>query len=123
MKPHREFFQIDEDRWQPQEGYPEGFEVQILVDDLDPVLRTGSRTVLQRIAPGAFTHGQLVHEEAEEVFLWQGDLVVGGDAEGHGAEHFYAPAYACRPGGVPHGPFRSESGCLMLAVFYYANGA
>ncbi|MEO1721752.1 MAG: cupin domain-containing protein [Pseudomonadota bacterium] len=115
MKPHREFFAIDESAWLAQEGYPAGFEIQVLSDDLDPATRRGSRTVLQRIAPGAATDGALTHEECEEVFVWRGDLVAAG-------ERFEAPAYACRPGGVPHGPFRSEGGCLLLAVFYYADG-
>ncbi|MEL6575664.1 MAG: cupin domain-containing protein [Pseudomonadota bacterium] len=115
MKLHREFFAIDEDAWCAQEGYPPGFEIQVLADDLDPVTRRGSRTVLQRIAPGAEATGILAHEECEEVFVWRGDLVAAG-------ERFEAPAYACRPGGVPHGPFSSEGGCLLLAVFYYADG-
>ncbi|MEM7500015.1 MAG: cupin domain-containing protein [Pseudomonadota bacterium] len=115
MKPHREFFAIDDGAWEAQAGYPLGFEVQVLADDLDPVARRGSRTVLQRIAPGAATEGVLTHEECEEVFVWQGELIAAG-------QRFAAPAYACRPGGVAHGPFRSETGCLLLAVFYYAEG-
>jgi hypothetical protein len=27
--------------------------------------------------------------------------------------------YFCRPPAVPHEPFRSAGGCLLLAMFYY----
>ncbi|MEM6677159.1 MAG: cupin [Pseudomonadota bacterium] len=117
MKPHREFFPIDMTAFTPSPGYPDGFAHQVLADDLDAETRTGSRTILQRIAAGARTEGVLLHDEAEEVFVFEGDLIVG---EGAAAERFEAPAYACRPGGTPHGPFASEGGCLILAVFYFA---
>ena len=41
------------------------------------------------------------------------------DANGHGGEPFTANTYACRPPGAPHGPFKSEGGCLIFEIHYY----
>ena len=43
-----------------------------------------------------------------------GDLIVGNDAQGRGGEKFTGYTYAVRPPGVHHGPFKSETGCLLL---------
>ena len=48
-----------------------------------------------------------------------GDLVVGNDRHGKGGTCFGPNTYACRPPGTPHGPFRSEKGCLLLELHYY----
>lgn len=121
-KPHREFFAVSDDGWETPEGYPPGFTQKILSDDLDPVRRTGSRTLVMRIAPGAFTTAVFRHDECEEVFVYEGDLIVGGPGDGTGGARFDAPAYACRPGDAPHGPFRSETGCAMFVLFSYPTG-
>jgi len=31
---------------------------------------------------------------------------------------FRAGEYACRPIGIPHGPYRTEAGCTMLEIRY-----
>jgi hypothetical protein len=62
-----------------------------------------------------------VHDYWEEVFLVTGDLYVGNDAAGQGGEKFSPFTYACRPPGAYHGPFRSETGCLLLETHYYAD--
>ena len=42
------------------------------------------------------------------------------DAEGIGGESFPPGTYACRPPGAVHGPFKSNRGCLLLEIHYYA---
>ena len=37
-----------------------------------------------------------------------------------GGESFAAGTYACRPPGAVHGPFKSNRGCLLLEIHYYA---
>jgi len=121
-KPHLEFHAVDmNEGWQTPAGYPAGIEQKILAGALDEAGRRGSRTRLLRFAPGVFTTAPFVHDYWEEVYLVEGDLTVGNDAEGRGG-HSYAPGtYACRPPGAVHGPFKSEAGCLLLEIHYYAD--
>jgi hypothetical protein len=44
---------------------------------------------------------------------------VGNDEQGQGGEVFQPNTYACWPPGVRHGPFKSETGCLLLEFHYY----
>jgi hypothetical protein len=60
-----------------------------------------------------------VHDHWEEVYVVQGDLVVGNDKQGRGGEQSFAPTYACRPPGVHHGPFTSRNGCILHEIHYY----
>ena len=71
-------------------------------------------------APGVFTTEPFVHQYWEEVYLVEGDLTVGSDAEGRGGENFPHGTYACRPPGAVHGPFRSNGGCLLYEIHYFA---
>lgn len=120
QKPHLEFFGIDrENGWERPVGYKEGFFQKILTSNLDEVNKTGSRSRLLRIAPGTFSEKPFVHDHWEEVYLAEGDLIVGNDEEGNGGEQFFAPTYACRPPGVYHGPFKSQNGCLLFELHYY----
>lgn len=119
-KPHLEFFRLDLDEgWETPPGYPEGIHQKILASDLDEEAKTGSRTRLLRFQPGVFTTEPFVHDHWEEVFLVEGDLTVGNDADGNGGEPFAGSTYACRPPGAFHGPFRSDGGCLLLETHYY----
>ncbi len=119
-KKHEEFHLLDMNSgWETLPGYPEGIQQKILSGALDESGKTGSRTRLLQFAPGAFTKAPFVHEYWEEVFLVSGDLVVGNDAEGRGGEPFSNYTYACRPPGVHHGPFRSDTGCLLLETHYF----
>ena len=86
---------------------------------LDETGKRGTRTRLLRFAPGVFTTAPFVHDYWEEVFLISGDLIVGNDAQGKGGEPFPPNTYACRPPGAYHGPFKSESGCMLLEIHYY----
>ncbi|CAN7767299.1 cupin [Variovorax paradoxus] len=121
-KPHLEFHPLDMvNGWQSPPGYPPGAAVQekILASDIDEVNKSGSRTRLLRFEAGAFSTKPFVHDHWEEVYLVSGNLTVGNDENGVGGEEFAAPTYACRPPGVWHGPFKSETGCLLYEIHYY----
>ncbi len=122
-KPHLEFTTLDMNvGWEVPPGYPSGIQQKVLASDLDEASKTGSRTRLLRIQPGAYSTEPFVHDHWEEVYLMQGDLIVGNDAQGQGGEPFHAPTYACRPPGVYHGPFKSDGGCMLLELHYYKDG-
>lgn len=119
-KQHLEFVPVDMvEGWETPPGYPSGFKQKILASDIDEVNKRGSRTRLLRMDPGTFSTVPFVHDHWEEVYVVQGDVAVGGDGSGQGGESFHAPRYACRPPGVPHGPFKSTGGCLMYEIHYY----
>jgi len=119
-KPHLEFMRLDmASGFAPPTGYPDSIQQKILASDIDETRKTGSRTRLLRFDPGAYTTAPFVHDHWEEVYLVSGDLTVGNDAQGEGGENFLAPTYACRPPGVSHGPFKSETGCLLYEIHYY----
>ena len=119
-KPHLEFHGVDLGvGWETPSGYPAGFKHKILVSDLDETRKTGRRSRLMKIEPHAYTSQPFVHDHWEEVFLFEGDLIVGNDAEGQGGVRYDAPTYAIRPPGVYHGPFTTTSGCLMFELHYY----
>ena len=121
MKEHKEFHPLDLSAdWSTPEGYPQGIEEKILSGSLDHGARMGRRTRMLRFQPGTFTVAPFVHDYWEEVFLLSGDLTVGNDQNGHGGERFEPNTYACRPPGMFHGPFKSEQGCMLLEVHYYA---
>ena len=120
-KPHIEFTKLDmSEGWETPPGYPSGMQQKVLTTDLDEEDKTGSRSRFLRIAPGTFSTVPFVHDHWEEVYLVKGDLIVGNDDHGEGGEQFFAPTYACRPPGVHHGPFKSEHGCVMFEIHYYA---
>lgn len=119
-KGHLEFHTLDmASGWRMLPGYPPGFREKIIAGSLDEQMKRGNRTRMLRIEPGAFSTAPFVHDYWEEVFLLSGDLIVGNDATGHGGERFHGYTYAARPPGVYHGPFRSETGCLLLENHYY----
>ncbi|MFQ5661209.1 MAG: cupin domain-containing protein [Gammaproteobacteria bacterium] len=119
-KAHEEFHSLDMDSgWQVPPGYPEGMEQKILSGELDEEQKRGSRTRLLRFKPGVFSTVPFEHEYWEEVYLLSGDLIVGSDENGEGGESFQPNTYACRPPGVPHGPFKSENGCVLLEFHYF----
>jgi len=120
IKQHLECKSLDLDAgWQVPPGYPEGIEHKILAGDLDEPNKTGNRTRLLRFKAGTYTTEPFIHEYWEEVYLLEGDLIVGNDEKGEGGTVFYKNTYACRPPGVHHGPFKSNKGCLLLEIHYY----
>lgn len=123
QKEHKEFHSVDMDGegWHSPPGYPLDIEQKILAGSLDENHMTGNRTRLLRFKPGAYTTKPFVHDYWEEVYLISGDLVVGGADDAQRASIFSSNTYACRPPGVYHGPFRSETGCLLLEFHYYSD--
>lgn len=119
-KEHLEFFTVDlSTGWETPPGYPDGIKQKILTGELDEEAKTGSRTRLLRIDAGVFTTEPFLHDYWEEVYMIKGDLTVGNDVHGNGGESFGPDTYACRPPGSPHGPFKSENGCMVYEIHYY----
>ncbi|MFT3972086.1 MAG: cupin domain-containing protein [Amaricoccus sp.] len=104
-------------QWNPLPGFP-GIESLTLADNLDEAKKVGHRTRLVRFAPGVETTKPLIHDYHEEAMLLSGDLSGIREAERFG--RFTEEAYVHRPPGTPHGPIRSEGGCVLLEVQYYA---
>jgi hypothetical protein len=119
-KLHDEFHTLDmKSGWEVPAGYPSGIQQKIIAGGLDEKNKRGSRTRLLHFDPGCYTTEPFVHNYWEEVFLVSGDLVVGNDKQGKGGESFQPFTYACRPPGAVHGPFRSDTGCILLEIHYY----
>jgi len=120
QKEHKEFYTVDLGRgWEKLQGYPDGIQQQVLAGFLDEKNRRGFRTRHLRFEPGVYTTEPFTHDYWEEVYLVSGDLIVGSDRNGKGGKKFGPNTYACRPPGTPHGPFKSEQGCLLLEMHYY----
>jgi hypothetical protein len=119
-KEHKEFYTIDLNQgWETPPGYPDGIKQQILSGFLDEKNKCGYRTRHLRFEPGVYTTAPFVHDYWEEVYLVSGDLIVGNDKNGNGGIKFGPGTYACRPPGTVHGPFKSETGCLLLEMHIY----
>ncbi|MDE0815536.1 MAG: cupin domain-containing protein, partial [Alphaproteobacteria bacterium] len=117
---HKEFHAVDFDNgWATPEGYPSGIQQKILSGSIDESAKHGSRSRLLRFDPGVYTTAPFVHDHWEEVYLVSGDLTVGNDEKGVGGEPFQPGTYACRPPGAPHGPFKSNGGCVLFEIHYY----
>jgi hypothetical protein len=107
-KAELEFTSVESFPWQPVHGYPIGaFERILSVDE-----STGFTTRLVRFDPGVETSGILTHDFWEEVYILDGSFM-------QGTHVFSKGMYACRPPGMPHGPYRTPDGCLTFEVRYY----
>jgi hypothetical protein len=108
MKEQHEFFPAAEIAWTDAGG---GISAKILSQDR----ADGTLTRLARWAPGTTAPDVIRHEYVEEVYLLEGeltDLTLG--------QTFGPGDYACRPPGMPHGPYVTTGGCTMLEIRYSA---
>ncbi|TNC11611.1 cupin [Methylobacterium terricola] len=109
--------------WEPVPGGAPGLQQKMLSNWLDEDAKVGCRTRLIRFPPGQTVPARFVHDYWEEVYILDGRLAIGVGEDGTTMETFGPASYACRPPGTPHGPFRSEAGCLFLEVQYYSGDA
>jgi hypothetical protein len=110
-KPEYEFYDPEAVAWQPVAGM-QGLCERVLSRDPD----SGDYTRLLRFEPGADTSpmGVQRHDFWEEVLIVEGglhDLTLD--------QTFTKGMYACRPPGMPHGPWRAPEGCLTFEVRYW----
>jgi hypothetical protein len=113
-KPEFEFFDPSSVPDQQVGGIP-GLSEKILSHDPE----TGDYTRMLHFEPATDTTpmGVQRHDFWEEVWIVEGslhDLALD--------QTFSAGMYACRPPGMPHGPWRSVDGCTTFEVRYYRPG-
>ncbi|MDC1134228.1 DUF4437 domain-containing protein [Alphaproteobacteria bacterium] len=114
------FSKLDiEDGWELAPGAGPGIEMKMLSGYLDEDKKFGVRTRLIRFLPGSFNTEVFVHDYWEEVYMIKGSITLGNDEGENFKITTQSPAYACRPPGTNHGPFRSDEGCLFLEIQYY----
>jgi hypothetical protein len=111
-KPEYEFFTPTETIPEHGVGGIPGLTERILSEDAE----TGDYTRMLHFAPGTDTTpmGVQRHDFWEEVWIVEGSF--------HDLEldqTFVAGQYACRPPGMPHGPWRSDNGCTTFEIRYY----
>ena len=112
MKPEREFFPVTDVPWTPAlGGVVTGLYERIIAADPE----AGVATRILRFDPGTDTTpaGVQIHAFWEEVYILAGslqDLTL--------KQTFRMGAYACRPPGMPHGPWLAPQGCTTFEVRY-----
>ncbi|NJK37071.1 MAG: hypothetical protein HC835_09065 [Oscillatoriales cyanobacterium RM2_1_1] len=99
------------DQWQPIPGMAGSAEELTLSLDAE----TGEYTRLTRFHPGADTShlGGKSHRYPEEIFVVQGRLYDQAFDLWLECGH-----YASRPSGEVHGPFKTETGCVVLEISF-----
>jgi hypothetical protein len=120
LKSAFDFSKIDiNEGWELAPGAGPGIEMKMLSGSLDEDKKTGVRTRLIRFLPGSFNTEVFVHDYWEEVYMIRGSITLGNDLPDNKKTTTQSPAYACRPPGTNHGPFRSDEGCMFLEIQYY----
>lgn len=94
-----------------------GITIKVLGNDLDMVAKTGRRTRLLRMAPGAVTPEAHAHDYWEEIYLLEGEMTAHDGTDGE--KLVRSGDYAARKPGVMHGPVSSAGGCLMIDFCWY----
>ena len=107
MKPELEFFDVETIPWSKLGG---GLSEKILTRDE----RNGNYTRMLKFDPGTITDETLKHDFWEEVFIISGSLT-----DLRLDETFTEGMYACRPPGMPHGPWEAPKGCVTFEIRYY----
>jgi hypothetical protein len=64
---------------------------------------------------GVESSDTIAHDFWEEVWILQGEMIDPGKQQ-----TYTAGMYACRPPGMPHGPYRFTKGCLTFKLRYGA---
>ncbi len=111
-KPEHEFFDPEVIAWEPVSAAVPGLTERVLSRDAE----TGDYTRLLRFAPGTDTSpmGVQRHDFWEEVWIVEGAIL---DIPLN--QTFTKGMYACRPPGMPHGPWRSPAGCTTFEIRYH----
>ena len=108
-KEEQEFHAIDNVPWTTPPGgsgaAADGVTEKIL--NWDPEKGVGSR--LLHFEPGSETDEVISHDFWEEVYVLEGGL-----HDKNLNQTFTAGMYACRPPGMPHGPYTSPDGCTTF---------
>jgi quercetin dioxygenase-like cupin family protein len=106
--------------WEQVPQSPAGLMQKMLSNWLDEDAKEGCRTRLIHFPPGQRVDARFVHDYWEEVYMLEGELTIAVGDDGVEMGTFGPSSYACRPPGTPHGPFRSDGGCIFLEVQYYS---
>ena len=107
MKESHEFFDPANLRWRLAHGFRSGVWERIISGGEVE----GVTTRFLRFDPGSGNDAVVAHD------FWEDINIVSGTFE-CGAQAYTAGCVAVRPPGMPHGPFRSTSGCLNFEVRY-----
>jgi hypothetical protein len=115
QKPESEFFPAADREWTTCEGVVPQLTERILA----AIPGTGVATRILSFAPNTDTtpNGVQVHDFWEEVYILEGSLT-----DTRLGETFTAGMYACRPPGMPHGPWTTVEGCRTFEVRYRSPG-
>ena len=97
-KEEREFFHHDSVSWTP-----------VAADSGACV-----STRMLRFSPGVVTDVVITHDFWEEVYIIEGELT-----DTRINQTFTSGMSACRPPGMPHGPYTSPVGCTTFEGRYY----
>ena len=98
-------------RWQPIAGLEDiAEEVTLAIDE-----KSGDYTKLTRFKPGANTSsfGAKSHDYPEEIIIIEGRLY-----DMAFDKWLEVGDYASRPPGEVHGPFKTDTGCVVLEISY-----
>lgn len=107
-KEELEFHDPSDRPWEQVDGVTGLFERIIAGDRNSP-----NHSRMLRFEAGCITPETLTHEFWEEVWILEGSI-----HDLRLEETFSAGMYACRPPGMPHGPWRTVEGCTTFEVRY-----
>ena len=91
--------------WEKAEGYPDG----TMVKTLRRSSSGNALAILLKLPPG-FVMDDHSHISAEHHYILEGEYQTKG-------EHYYAGHYRMIPEHANHGPFRSETGAVVLVLW------
>lgn len=110
-KKEMEFSDTSKVEWTTCEGKVPTLKERIIVKDE----ANGTVSRMLKFEPGTDTspNGVLEHDFWEEVYILEGSI-----KDLRLDQTFTKGMYACRPPGMPHGPWVTEEGCLTFEVRY-----